>query len=462
MSRKIPYVFIFLFLAALTAKGMSSSHFTIRNISVAGNFKTQDRIVLIASNLSIGERILKSEMQARIISAQNNIQNTDLFNSVTVSNIPLNDSITELIITVTERWFIWPLPIFENADPNFNTWWERKDFTRLNYGMVVMHQNFRGRGEELGVLLQLGYSKRFGLLYNAPYASPKGKSGVSIYAGYDQQHEVTVGTLNNKRVFFTGNDGRTKEQLQLQLSFLQRHNFVTTQKFTTTYNLLKIRPEVAEMNPNFIGDSATHTSFLTFTYQFKKDKRDYKHYPLTGHYLDLLLSQNGIGINKSIFLTTIESAARKFMRIHKRFYGAIGIAGKTTVQANIPYFLQRGLGYEHQIRGYEYYVLDGNHYGIGKSNIKAELIPKKTHVMSKIKNQRFNKLYFALYANLFADVGYVINNFSGSVNSYCNQWLYSCGAGLDFLTYYDTVIRLEFSFNKQKESGFFLHFTQPI
>ncbi|HAE30284.1 MAG TPA: hypothetical protein DCF89_04140, partial [Flavobacteriales bacterium] len=156
------------------------------------------------------------------------------------------------------------------------------------------------------------------------------------------------------------------------------------------------------------------------------------------------------------------SAARKFMHIHKRFYGAIGIAGKTTLQADIPYFLQRGLGYEHQIRGYEYYVLDGNHYGIGKSNIKAELIPKKTHVMSKIKNQRFNKLYFALYANLFADVGYVINNFSGSVNSYCNQWLYSCGAGLDFLTYYDTVIRLEFSFNKQKESGFFLHFTQPI
>jgi len=444
------------------AGAADSSNYTIVRINVVGNFKTQERIVLIASDLKVGQQIPKNEIASLVESAKNNIQNTDLFNSVNISNMPINDSLTELIITVAERWFLWPLPIFENADPNFNTWWQQKDFRRLNYGVVVMHENFRGRAEELGALIQLGYSKRFALLYNVPYASPKGKLGVSVYSGYDQQHEVTLGTRNNKREFYTGIDGKTKEQWQIKLALLQRHKFVTTQTFTAAYKNLRVRSAVTEINPDYIADSLTNTAFIELTYLLKQDKRNYKHYPLTGHYLDLFISQSGIGINNHIFLTTVEGAARKFAQIHKRLYGAVGVSGKTTIQSRIPYFLQRGLGYENHIRGYEYYVLDGNHYGVAKSNIKFELIPKKTHVLSKIKNQRFNQLYFALYTNLFADVGYVVNNFSGDINSYSNQWLYSCGAGLDFLTYYDTVIRIEFSFNKQKESGFFLHFTQPI
>jgi hypothetical protein len=31
--------------------------------------------------------------------------------------------------------------------------------------------------------------------------------------------------------------------------------------------------------------------------------------------------------------------------------------------------------------------------------------------------------------------------------------------GLDFITYYDLVLRFEYSFNKMKESGFFIHMT---
>jgi len=97
-----------------------------------------------------------------------------------------------------------------------------------------------------------------------------------------------------------------------------------------------------------------------------------------------------------------------------------------------------------------------------KSNIKLELIEKKNSLLKKIKNQKFNTFYYALYLNFFADLGYVDNQFSAQANSFSNQWLYSSGIGLDLSTYYDSVFRLEFSINKQKESGFFLHFTQPI
>jgi hypothetical protein len=439
-----------------------SGYISITKITINGNFKTLDRIILIASGLTLTTPIQKELFKSKLDEAKNNIQNTDLFNSVVISNVPLNDSFTELIITVAERWYLWPLPILENADPNFNTWWENKDFSRINYGIVLMKQNFRGRGEELGGLIQLGYSKRFALLYDVPYASPKGKSGIKVYAGYDQQNQITIGTVNNKRIFHTGAGGNTREQWQVKLGFLQRHKVVTTHTLWGAYKNYKVKQEVITANPEYLIDSAKQIGFFELSYLFKHDKRDYKHYPLKGYYLDARATQSGIGITKDVALSTLEVTAKKFLHIKGRFYAAFGGFAIGTLQKDIPYVLQKGLGYDHYVRGYEYYILDGNHYGVLKANIKYELIKKRTHLIPFIKNSKFNKFYYATYLNIFSDFGYVQNNFSGSSNSLSNQWLSSFGLGLDFLTYYDTVIRVEFSVNKQRESGFFLHFTQPI
>ncbi|MBT4775601.1 MAG: hypothetical protein HON99_07775 [Crocinitomicaceae bacterium] len=448
--------------ATLAQKTRDTSFFRITEINIIGNFKTEDRIVLIAADLTINQRIPKKDMKLQFETAENNVQNTDLFNTVDISNFPINDTLTELIITVSERWFFWPIPIVENADPNFNTWWQRKDFSRLNYGLVLMYNNLGGKAQGIGGLIQLGYSKRFALLYNIPYASSNGKLGVSFYGGYDQQHEVTIGTNNNKRVFYTGLGGNTKEHWQLQFSLLHRHKIVTTNTISAAFKNVSIVPPVSALKQDYLGDSLPNIRYLELSYLFKKDKRNYKHYPLTGYYLDLLIQQHGLGINNNLFLTTFEGSASKFLKVHNRVYGAIGFKGKFTPQNNIPYFLQQGLGYDNNLRGYEYYVVDGNHFGMFKSNIKLELIEKKNSLLKKIKNQKFNTFYYALYLNFFADLGYVDNQFSAQANSFSNQWLYSSGIGLDLSTYYDSVFRLEFSINKQKESGFFLHFTQPI
>ena len=47
----------------------------------------------------------------------------------------------------------------------------------------------------------------------------------------------------------------------------------------------------------------------------------------------------------------------------------------------------------------------------------------------------------------FADMGYVNDKRYATANPLANNWLHSYGAGLDFVTYYDKVLRLEYSFN---------------
>ena len=60
------------------------------------------------------------------------------------------------------------------------------------------------------------------------------------------------------------------------------------------------------------------------------------------------------------------------------------------------------------------------------------------------------------------DAGYVQDNFFGKGNPLTNSWQYGYGAGIDFVTYYDIVLRLEYSFNKQLQNGFFIHLSAGI
>ena len=73
-----------------------------------------------------------------------------------------------VLVSVVERWYIYPVPILEIAQTNFNTWWETKEFRWLNYGLYLSHNNFRGRNENLKVTIRFGYTKKFSASYSIP------------------------------------------------------------------------------------------------------------------------------------------------------------------------------------------------------------------------------------------------------------------------------------------------------
>jgi hypothetical protein len=43
-----------------------------------------------------------------------------------------------------------------------------------------------------------------------------------------------------------------------------------------------------------------------------------------------------------------------------------------------------------------------------------------------------------------------------------NKFIFGTGIGIDFVTYYDKVLRLEYGVNDMGETGFFIHFVAPI
>jgi hypothetical protein len=128
----------------------------------------------------------------------------------------------------------------------------------------------------------------------------------------------------------------------------------------------------------------------------------------------------------------------------------------------MPHALSRGLGYNEFLSGYESYVMDGSDYVISKYNLKIEVIKPTTRTLPLIGMEQFNKVHYAVYFNMFADAGFVNNDFPDPTNTMVNNWQFSTGVGIDFVTYYDQVFRIDYAINRYGEHGLFFHIETPF
>ena len=145
--------------------------YNISKIIIEGNKVTKDLTILREILIQENQSFSLEELKISISESKKNLTNTNLFNFITIDYSIIIDDIT-LKIEVVERWYVWPYPIFEVSERNFNTWWQDfkssdyKDFSRLNYGVFVNIENFRGLNELLMIKLRRGFKEHYLLSYS--------------------------------------------------------------------------------------------------------------------------------------------------------------------------------------------------------------------------------------------------------------------------------------------------------
>jgi hypothetical protein len=175
--------------------------FLVSGIAYEGNEKTKERVLQRELTFDIGDSLGADDLYARLARSRENLLNLGLFNTVGLMPTFLGPHEVFITVTVDERWFWWPSPIIRLADPNFNTWWLTKDLRRINIGGYLYRYNMRGLNETLFAKVQLGYSREFGLSYRVPFFDRAQHWGAEVGGFYGEQDEITVGTVDNKRVF---------------------------------------------------------------------------------------------------------------------------------------------------------------------------------------------------------------------------------------------------------------------
>ncbi len=431
-------------------------------LNLEGNKITKDKIILRELEFALGDTNTAGQWKRILTKSQQNLMNRSLFNFVTFTDSVYDDRI-DIHIKMIERWYIWPIPIIQYADRNVNVWWQTKDFSRLNLGVDLKVDNFRGRMEQLNIILQGGYDQTYAFKWSIPYLTAKQIMGMSTFAGVRLNHEIAYETKDNKLQHYRAEGEYARQQVFTELALTFRPSFNYQHAFFTAYYHFDFADTIVQLNPDFSQGQTTY-NFFELKYLYKMDLRDYKPYPLNGYYFDAYLQKWGFGLfEDGVDMWSMKVAFDHYFQIHNRWYFAYNVTAKFTNNGYQPYFLSPALGYEEMtIRGYELYVVNGQKLGVIKSNLKFELVPKSEYDIKWIKTDKFGKIFYAFYANLFFDAGYAHDKLYAEDNPLNNQFLWGTGIGIDFVTYYDMVVRLEGSINKQGDLGFYVAFVAPI
>lgn len=471
----LKYPFLVLLLGVSAGSGFSqkagienwadSSVVIIDSIIIRGNDVTRERIITRELLFQAEDTIPVRQLQDLLTRSTNNLNNTSLFNFVDIKlqSDTERRPYVDVVIDLVERWYIWPFPIFEIADRNFNAWWEKKDLSRINYGLFVTWNNFRGRMEKLVLYSRFGFDERYYFHYHVPYINKSQTVGLGFSAGFSQNHEVAYNSEDNKEVYYKSETGYPIRQLFAYAELFTRKSIHNTHWFKLSYRQARFSDSLLMLNDDFSFGNRNMNDLFAFYYQFKSDYRDYKHYPLTGYYVDVELDKTGLGLISEGDALSLKTNLRKYSRLGKRFHWASGFTGKISPFWRQPYFYELGLGYGRDfVRGYEYYVIDGQHYALLKNNLKFTLIPTTVKEIGFIPTEKFSKIHFAVYMNLFTDLAWVVDDKDTDLNPLANQLLIGSGVGLDLVAYYDLVFRFELSVNRRWEKGFFIHFMTSI
>jgi outer membrane protein assembly factor BamA len=439
--------------------------FVVTGILVEGNRSTKERVILRELVLRELDTVATSEQLYYLIErCRQNVYNMSLFNSVRIVPTYLSANEVFLTVTVSERWFYWPTPIFKYSDPNFNTWWLTRDFRRVYYGAFLYRYNMRGRNETLYAKVQLGYAKEFALRYRFPFIDAKQRWGLAFGAGRTQQDEITTGTIGNKREFITLRGRETRAEWKGDIEATLRPAFDIRHAFRLAYTSASALDSVGRAFPNYFSDGANKLRFFTVSYSFTHDGRDNRVYPLSGSQTLFRVEHHGLGPldPDDVDLTTYYGGYLHSWRVGKRWSVGGSFRGKVSVGPKLPYYLQQALGYDDYVRGYEYYVIDGEHFALGKANVLWALLKPREYVFEGMKNDNFKTLFLAIYLNAFADFGYVWDTRYKERNFLANDVQQGYGLGVNVLTSYDQVMRVEYAINGLQERAFYLHFAQPF
>ncbi len=462
----------------------------ISKIEVSGNDRTKEKIIIRELDFKMGDSLLtmdakavysvtkgqkrfsrhdSSEVSLRMKYSRENIINTKLFLEADLYLEEIEGNYYKLRIHVKERWYFWAFPILQLDYPNFNDWLQNPDLSFLTMGLFTSHNNLWGLGHQASFKAYGGSSQGVALGYLVPWIGQGQKIGLLIGGVWKSSSVVEYGSLDNER------------QMIYDDNSIENLSFVTTLKFRPgLYNYGKVRLTannvrvsdslynftLAEPIASFLPAGLQNVTYMTLYMEYWYDSRNNHAYPLKGYYLKGFVEKDGMGIiGHDVDYFNYGIDMHFYQEISDRWYTAEMFKLLTSSGENIPYYFKQNLTSGNDfIRGYDYFALRGDNMIYFRSNLKYNVIKPAVKKPRKEKNKDsgFRNVPYAFYLNLIADVGYMKDETYGQYNPYNNKLLYSWGLGMDFISYYDLVLRFEYVFTNINTHGFFFGFGMPI
>jgi outer membrane protein assembly factor BamA len=429
----------------------------IHEIIIKGNKKTKGYIILREIQFKAGDSIGISSLSESFQLARQQVYNTALFHEVTVELSMISAFQINVIVTVKERWYIFPVPVLQPVDRSLNEWLVKYkgDLSRVNYGVKFEHYNFSGRKDPFHLVFMNGYTKNISFSYLQPYSNNSLNQGFGLGGGFSETREVAYKTSTDNKILFYKNDNFVKKNAFGNISFRIQKGILNRHLFNLAYSRISVSDSIlsSNFNPNYFNTNSNTAGLIDFTYTYQYTNANNAAYTLKGVTGYVTLSKRGLGLTGGTNRFYVEAAYNKFWAYAHNWYSSLQMIGNVKLPFEQPYINQKAIGYGNaNLRGLEYYVIDGVAFGILKSTLKKKLFSIK--IPMPFTSSIIPSLPFSIFAKTYADIGYSYNK-KNYVNNLNNRFLYTGGFGIDILTLYDISLKIEYSFNQLGQHGLF-------
>lgn len=430
----------------------------IAQIHVAGNKKTKRYIIEREMRMKVGDSILASEIYSRLATSRDLVYNTTLFTDVTIVPFFLSATDVRIDVAVAEKWYVYPAPLFQLVDRNFNEWitTQNASLERVVYGLKFAHYNLSGRRDQLRVYLLNGYARNISFNYTAPYSNRALTEGFSVAVGFTQNREVIYGTSKDNVPLRYTNQGFARNQFSVAGSYIMRRGFYLRRSINVSLNHFNVDDSiVTKYNPAYFNTKNNKVFFPEISYTYQYVNTNNVNYPLKGKIYSFVVTKRGTGFKGGINMLSADVDYNRFIPHNNAWYSTVQAHVKIKSPTTLAFINQRALGYQDfYLRGLENYVIDGIHSFLAGYTLRKKIVSFSIPV--PVKNKIVSAVPFSIYAKTYADAGY---SYAKQINDtrLNNRLLYTGGFGIDILSLYDMNFRMEYSFNQLGEKGLFLH-----
>ncbi|MFA6234364.1 MAG: BamA/TamA family outer membrane protein [Bacteroidota bacterium] len=394
----------------------------INGFAILGNETTKPEIIMREISLRVGDSIDIEEIEY----AKTRIYSLGLFNRVDITWPPLDSTI--LLIEVSERWYLYPVPIVNIIDRDWDKW---------NFGLGVKHENLRGRNEKLFFGGAFGYNPWAGISYANPWAWGEDQNA------FFTESSVSYSSVENKSQNSRGEGPNFRE--------IHYAGFQTLGKRFSAYQSVWMNAGYSyiEVTENRGGRTLSPTGidrYMTIGFGAKHDTRNLREYPTSGVYAGAALVKKGLGFGDVDMLAYVLD-----MRVYKPLYWDISLALRAFTQLSsgpsIPNYEHFYYGFSERLRGHFEEEREGENLAGAFVELRIPIVPALYLEVPEVPIKQFRTWKLGLYGALFFDSGIVWNKGDNPSHSSVPR---GYGAGLHFLLPYGTVFRIDRAWN---ESG---------
>ncbi len=433
--------------------------YIVNDIISHGNKRTKERTIFQESRIQKGDTLLVKDLSQLIVQNENQLLSTGLFNSIVTSIDTISSNEIILNYDIIENWYLYPSPLFELADRNFNVWWQEqgRDLKRTIYGMDLSHFNLTGRRDPFKIRAHAGYTRKIEFNYTFPQIWNNWGLAGNVF--YSDNKEIGYKTEGNKTLFaMHPNEEIMRIRRRIGLRLLNRPNVFTHHSFRLEYHHNSVSDFVVEtLNPNYFLNAKTGIQFMYFEYDFQFDKRDYNTYPREGFFVGFNFKKEGLFIFNDFNNTSASVSFEYYKTLPKQWI----VGWQTRLKANldrseVSYANNTGLGWGgYRATGFDLYVLDGTDFIIFKNSIKRTFFKRKFKLFAFLPDQ-FETFPVELNIRFNVDFAYVNERTYIETNLLNNRWIIGYGPSLDLILYNNFFFSFEYGINDLGDRGLYL------